>query len=109
MDSFNAPYYAPSIDELVSEIQREGSFLIDRLETFKCEWNCGLQDVSGASRGERVGRMMRAAVESIVECHFGGHIMDQLFRRYVELVEDWYSKRKETENLYVAVSLIRKD
>lgn len=92
------------------EIRREGSFLIDRMETFKCDWDCGFRDdAHRASRGERVSKMVRAVVESMLESHFGRNAMDELFRRYEKLVEDRYLKREETENLCVVVSLMRKD
>ncbi|KAK4795867.1 hypothetical protein SAY86_028193 [Trapa natans] len=113
VDSFNAPYYAPSTDELALEIRREGSFLVDRMETFLCRWDWGNHvgmTSDGVSRAaEQVGRMVRAVVEPILEAHLGAHIMDRLFMKYEDLVKYRYLKGEEsTENLCIVVSLIRK-
>ncbi|OWM80862.1 jasmonate O-methyltransferase [Punica granatum] len=109
VDLFNVPYYAPSIDELALEIQSQGSFMIDRMESFRNGWDGGFKDVHGMSHGERVGKMVRAVTESMLASHFGRHVMDDLFDRYEKLIEDWYSNKNKTENLCVVVSLIRKD
>ncbi|KAK4771037.1 hypothetical protein SAY87_031569 [Trapa incisa] len=113
VDSFNAPYYAPSTDELALEIRREGSFLVDRMETFLCRWDWGNHvgmTSDGVSRAaEQVGRMVRAVVEPILEAHLGAHMMDRLFMKYEDLVKYRYLKGEEsTENLCIVVSLIRK-
>ncbi|XP_030459203.1 probable jasmonic acid carboxyl methyltransferase 2 [Syzygium oleosum] len=112
VDSFNAPYYAPSTEELKSEITREGSFTIDYLETFEASWDyfgCGEEYVPFS--GERVAKMVRAVVESMLESHFGGGIlvvMDELFRRYAEMVDDHLSKNR-AKNILVVVSLTRRE
>lgn len=46
---------------------------------------------------ERVAKMVRAVVESMLESHFGGGIlvvMDELFRRYAEMVDDHLAKNR---------------
>jgi len=112
VDSFNAPYYAPSAEELKCEITNEGSFAIDYLETFEASWDffgCGEEYVQFS--GVRVAKMVRAVVESMLDSHFGGGIlvvMDELFRRYAEMVDDYLSKNR-AKNILVVVSLIRKD
>ncbi|KAL3734689.1 hypothetical protein ACJRO7_023951 [Eucalyptus globulus] len=112
VDSFDAPYYAPSAEELKCEITNEGSFAIDYLETFEASWDyfgCGEEYVQFS--GVRVAKMVRAVVESMLESHFGGGIlvvMDELFRRYAEMVDDYLSKNR-AKNILAVVSLIRKD
>lgn len=84
IDNFNAPYYAPSVEEVKWEIRKEGSFTVNGLEAFEIEWDGGHQNKSTAdelSRGERVGKTIRAVVEPMLEDSFGREIMDELFHR----------------------------
>ncbi|XP_068309887.1 probable jasmonic acid carboxyl methyltransferase 2 [Pyrus communis] len=107
VDSFNAPYYAPSEEELKLELENEGSFTVDRLEAFEIDWDGGAE-ISVVASGQRVAKTIRAVVESIIESHFGKDIMDDLFRRYAELVADHLSKSR-TKYINLVLSVIRKD
>ncbi|KAL2513004.1 Jasmonate O-methyltransferase [Abeliophyllum distichum] len=103
VDSFNAPYYAPSTEEVRSTIEEEGSFNINRLEAFEIDWDGGVQSNNNfqnkinkienynLSRGQQVAKTIRAVVESMLEIHFGREIMDELFKKYAELVDDYFS------------------
>ncbi|XP_058725321.1 probable jasmonic acid carboxyl methyltransferase 2 [Vicia villosa] len=112
VDSFNAPYYACCYEELKMEIKKEGSFSVDSHEAYEVDWDDGkdLQsdhDLSETmSKGERFSRAMRAAVESILEYHFGNHLMDELFQRYAILVEDHLSKNRATF-INLIISLVK--
>ncbi|KAJ6736297.1 JASMONATE O-METHYLTRANSFERASE-LIKE [Salix viminalis] len=111
VDSFNAPYYGPCVEEIKTEIEKEGSFIVSRLETFQIEWDGGVDDAGttfGAqSRGQRVAKTIRAVVESMLEFHFGKDIMDELFKRYGETVEDYLSKTG-TKYTNLVISMVRK-
>ncbi|KAA8528669.1 hypothetical protein F0562_036024 [Nyssa sinensis] len=110
IDSFNAPYYAPCPEELQYEVQKEGSFIIDRMEAFEIDWDGGASNENSfesLSRGQRVAKTIRAVVESMIECHFGRDIMDELFRRYSEIVEDHLSKNR-TKYIDLVISFIKK-
>ncbi|KAK0575847.1 hypothetical protein LWI29_008119 [Acer saccharum] len=111
VDSFNIPYYAPCPEELKLEIQKQGSFVVDRLEAFEIDWDGGFEDMNcpfrAASRGQRVAKTIRAVVESMVEYHFGKNIMDDLFQRYADLVEDHLSKIG-TKYINLVLSIIKK-
>jgi jasmonate O-methyltransferase len=91
VDSFNAPYYACCYEELKMVIEKEGSFMVDSHETYEIDWDEGMEL---EIRGEGFARAMRAVVESILEYHFGIHIMDDLFRRYAQLVDHHLSNTK---------------
>lgn len=58
------------------------------------------------SSGERVARTIRAVVESMLESHFGNHIMDELFRRYAKLVTNHLSKTG-TKYIDLVISLVK--
>ncbi|XP_050366461.1 probable jasmonic acid carboxyl methyltransferase 2 [Argentina anserina] len=126
VDSFNAPYYAPCAEELKLELQKDGSFILDRLEAFEIDWDGGADVVDDhqaipvngyesvdydqmvAKRGNRVAKTIRAVVESMIEAHFGTEIMDELFRRYAELVTNHLSKTR-TKYINLVISLIRRN
>ncbi|KAJ0025788.1 hypothetical protein Pint_09002 [Pistacia integerrima] len=112
VDSFNAPYYAPCPEELKLEVEKEGSFIIDRLEAFEIDWDGGVDEavnntLGALSRGQRVAKTIRAVVESMVAHHFGNHILDELFRRYAQMVGDYLSKT-QTKYINLVISIIRK-
>ncbi|CAL1355814.1 unnamed protein product [Linum trigynum] len=110
IDSFNAPYYAPSGDEVRVEVEREGSFLVDRIEPLEIEWDGGrvLGVAAAETRGETVARTIRAVVESMVESHFGGGIGDELFRRYAVVVDEHLCGNKAVY-VNLVVTLVRRD
>ncbi|XP_027333358.1 jasmonate O-methyltransferase [Abrus precatorius] len=112
VDSFDAPYYAPCIEEVKMEIEKEGSFVVERHEAYEIDWDGGMgmkSDSGGTllSRGEHVARTIRAVVESMLESHFGCDIIDELFRRYAELVEDHLSNTR-TKYVNLVISLVKR-
>ncbi|XP_010254767.1 PREDICTED: jasmonate O-methyltransferase-like [Nelumbo nucifera] len=116
LDSFNAPYYSPSAEELRSAIQREGSFAVDRLDILEIDWDGGDHDTAEAaaaaetteeSGAERVMKTIRAVVESMLTSHFGGEMMDELFRRYRDLLSHYMSTSNNTTkytNIIISMS-----
>ncbi|CAL0322386.1 unnamed protein product [Lupinus luteus] len=110
VDSFDAPYYAPCIEEMKLEIEKEGSFMLDSHDAYEIDWDAGTESSSGSlgmlSSGERVARTIRAVVEPLFESHFGSNIMDELFRRYGELVEDHLS-RNRTKYINLVLTLVK--
>lgn len=107
IDSFNAPYYAPCPEEIKFVVQAEGSFKIDHLETFEFYWEDQMKaEFEKLSSGQRVAKTIRAVVESMLECHFGREIMDDLFRRYAEIVDGHLSKNR-AKYIDLIVSLIK--
>lgn len=111
VDSFNAPYYAPSPDEVKFGVHKEGSFILDRMEVFDVDWDGGGDGddstFSTVTAGERVAKTIRAVVESMLESHFGGDVMDDLFRRYGEIVGNYLTKTSAKYNNFV-ISLVKK-
>jgi jasmonate O-methyltransferase len=131
VDSFNAPYYAPSMDEVEQDITNEGSFTIKKMVLFEASYDALLEDQyfeeekkydshntpNGKSNGgnlfphhkarryaELTARTNRAVLESMIKSHFGGEIIEELFRRYRDLLEDYYCRNKaELTNMFVAL------
>ncbi|XP_021831515.1 jasmonate O-methyltransferase-like [Prunus avium] len=108
VDAFNIPYYAPCAEELKLEVQKEGSFVMDRVEAFEMD-----RDASGGesddmvASGQRVAKSIRVVAESMLESHFGKDIMNHLFRKYAELLGDHLSKFR-TKYTNLIISVIRK-
>ncbi|MED6204225.1 hypothetical protein PIB30_007341 [Stylosanthes scabra] len=112
VDSFDAPYYAPCIEEIKWVLQKEGSFILESYEAYEIDWDGGCEFHSDSfkvlSCGERVSRTIRAVVESMLESHFGigSHIMDELFLRYGQLV-DHHLKNNRTKYINLVLSLVK--
>ena len=114
VDSFNAPYFSPSLEEVKQEIEREGSFSIRTLDLFEASWDAahGSQQTKqeAAALGEithakRMAKGVRAVLESMLESHFGEGIMEELFSRYTSLLEGYYSKNKpQVTNIVIALT-----
>ncbi|KAL0325761.1 UNVERIFIED_CONTAM: Jasmonate O-methyltransferase [Sesamum radiatum] len=72
------------------------------LERQRQRYNVMLENLS---RGGQVAKTVRAVVETMLESQFGRDIMDELFRRYAELVDRYFSKtRAKHINLVLSVS-----
>ncbi|KAI9075272.1 hypothetical protein K1719_042773 [Acacia pycnantha] len=107
IDSFNIPLYYPSPSELQLEIEKEGSFTLNRLEVFEVSWkaSCG-EEHNDNSDGYKVGQMIRAVAEPLLVSHFGEAIIDDVFHRYQHILADHMSKEKALF-LNLAVSLTK--
>ncbi|XAR61731.1 Jasmonate O-methyltransferase [Bertholletia excelsa] len=90
MDCFNAPFYAPRPEEVKMAVETKGSFTVDRLEVLEVDWDGGVPATSAVdpeSSGQRVAKTILTVVEPMLESHFGGHVMDDFFRIYGEIVD----------------------
>ncbi|KAK4253820.1 hypothetical protein QN277_010445 [Acacia crassicarpa] len=107
IDSFNIPLYYPSSSELQLEIEKEGSFTLNRLEVFEVSWKaaCG-EEHNDNSDGFKVAQLIRAVVEPLLVSHFGEAIIDDVFHRYQHILADRMCKEK-TVFLNLAVSLTK--
>ncbi|XP_042434905.1 probable jasmonic acid carboxyl methyltransferase 1 [Zingiber officinale] len=118
IDSFDAPFYAPSMEELEEEIEGEGSFCIRSSDQFLVRWDD--DDQYSGTGGEanvtarpvthavRMAKGVRAVSESMLRSHFGeGFGMDDLFCRYGGLLAQYYAD-SEAAVTNVVISLVRK-
>nr|VDD37349.1 unnamed protein product [Brassica oleracea] len=116
IDAFNAPYYAASSQELKMPIEKEGSFLIDRLQVSPVNWEGGSvteenYDIlrskpEALASGRRVAKTIRAVIEPMLEPTFGHNVMDELFERYAKIVGE-YSYVSSPRYAIVNVSLVK--
>lgn len=106
VDTFNTPYYAPCPEEIKLEVEKEGSFVMNRLEVFEIDWDGGSAEASNTvSMGRRVAKLVRAVIEPMLESQFGSDIMDYLFQRYEKILDNHLSKtRSKYINLVISVA-----
>ncbi|KAF2292457.1 hypothetical protein GH714_023011 [Hevea brasiliensis] len=74
LDSFNIPVYGPSAEELKNVIEAQGSFTINRLETFKVGWveamdNPYKDSMDKYKRGKHIASRIRGISESLLAFH----------------------------------------
>lgn len=93
-----------------SEVVKEGSFTVDRLEVSEVNWNAydngfGSSDAF-SDGGYNVAKCMRAVAEPLLVSHFGDAIIEEVFRRYKEILSDRLAKEK-TRFINVTVSMTK--
>ncbi|KAI3895749.1 hypothetical protein MKW98_025540 [Papaver atlanticum] len=108
LESFHVPLYIPSSSEVKSIILREGSFIINRLETFEVTLD-GVGDdgkLDGRSNADVMVNSLRAISEPLVASHFGEEIIEELFGRLGVMFGAYLPKGKN-KTLGIVISLVR--
>ncbi|XP_050215325.1 loganic acid O-methyltransferase-like [Mercurialis annua] len=96
LESFNMPLYSPSIEELRRIIDKNGKFSIVKLEAHE-------ESIKMLS-----SRSCRSGFESIISKHFGGEIIEQLFKRYdTKFAQHYPIVVADCTSLYIFVLLKR--
>ncbi|KAG6737434.1 hypothetical protein POTOM_058955 [Populus tomentosa] len=95
-------------------IEMEGSFDIDKLETFAINWDAN-DDISNKDFvfekdqcGRNVANIVRAVAEPMLVSHFGDDIIDELFKRYAEYVGEHLCVEK-TKHINIVLTLTKKE
>ncbi|VVB10038.1 unnamed protein product [Arabis nemorensis] len=102
LDSYEMHFYAPSGSEIEDEVNKEGSFELERLEMLEMDKEKGNnEDV--VSYGKAVAKTVRAVQESMLAQHFGEEIMDKLFDTYGRLVDEELAKEEIRPITFVLV------
>jgi len=107
LDSFNLPFYAPSVDEVRDVIRQSEAFDINHIHLFESNWDPhdDLDDgdlvLDSAQSGANVAQCIRAVIEPLVAHHFGEHILDDLFEIYARNVAAHLRKVKTKYSVIV--------
>jgi anthranilate O-methyltransferase len=113
LDSFNLPFYAPSMDEVRDVITRSQAFDITHIRLFESNWDPHddddvemkmEEDVAAVQSGVNVARSIRAVIGPLIARHFGEHILDDLFELHAKNVAVHLQKVK-TKYPVIVVSL----
>ncbi|GJN31554.1 hypothetical protein PR202_gb19965 [Eleusine coracana subsp. coracana] len=99
LDSFDLPYYAPSVDEVKEVIRRSELFDINHVDLFESNWDPhdDLDEdlvIDGARSGVNVAKSIRAVVEPLIVHHFGRCILKDLFEMFAHNVAKHLQKVK---------------
>ncbi|KAL4199113.1 hypothetical protein AMTRI_Chr03g49600 [Amborella trichopoda] len=79
VDSYDVPFYAPSLKEVEEEVMREGSFQIEQVEV--------LNTHRKHNHCRKIVMAVRSINEPMLKQHFGEKINDNLFEKYGEILE----------------------
>ncbi|CAK7340867.1 unnamed protein product [Dovyalis caffra] len=106
LDTYNAPTYEPYIEEIKTEIEKEGSFTLNCLEIFALPWDAcnGGMKCDRATTAKNMVKVLRAINESMIQSHFGADILDPLFQSLIDIIG---ADTKEVEHVTVVVYVIR--
>nr|XP_043621474.1 S-adenosyl-L-methionine:benzoic acid/salicylic acid carboxyl methyltransferase 3-like [Erigeron canadensis] len=115
VDSFNMPYYNPCEDEIRDVIEKEGSFSLDVVSTFRGNWDALDKDYTSTKasselsirHGKNTAKMVRACLEPLLAIHFGSSVIDKLFENYGKRVAEHLAVEK-TRHYNIAISLTKK-
>lgn len=115
LSSFNIPQYTPSLSEVKTEVEKEGSFSINSLEASEIRWAaCGTSGFYApeyskkGDDGYNVAKCMRSVAEPLLVEQFGELVIDKLFENYRNILSDRMSK-EDTKFINVTVSMTRKE
>lgn len=106
LHSFHIPQYTPSPQEVATEVQKQGSFIIDHLGASEITWaSCCPTAQEKGDCGYDVAKCMRSVAESLLIKHFGDAVIDHLFDIYRQLLSDCMSKEDpKFINVYVSMT-----
>ncbi|KAI4389331.1 hypothetical protein MLD38_001566 [Melastoma candidum] len=82
VDSFNIQYYSPTSAELKAVVARDGRFVIEKIERFERPKLERSQRIIDA-----IVMHLRAGWEGIIKAHFGDDVIEPLFERFKERVD----------------------
>ncbi|GAB4853877.1 hypothetical protein Ancab_040607 [Ancistrocladus abbreviatus] len=85
---FNLPLYAPTAEDVKKLVENEGSFALNKLESFTVKWDVQAENpmLDLHSKAKFMAGTYRAASESLLSSEFGEAIMDELFERFTDKI-----------------------
>uniref|UniRef100_A0ACD5Z0N5 Uncharacterized protein n=2 Tax=Avena sativa TaxID=4498 RepID=A0ACD5Z0N5_AVESA len=111
LDSFNLPFYMPSVNEVNTVVVQSKLFNISHVKQFESNWDPyddseGDEVKNSIQSGVNTAKCLRAAFGPILARHFGESLMDELFDKCAYLVGQHLEKEK-SKYLLICVSLKR--
>ena len=108
LDTYNVPYYELYVEEIKTEIAKEGSFTLNCLEIIALPWDAcnGGMKCDRATTAKNWVRVLRAINESMVQSHFGAEVLDPLFQSLTDIIA---ADTKEVEHVTAVVYVTRED
>jgi hypothetical protein len=112
LDSFNLPFYGPSMDEVKAVVEQSEQFDMNHIKLFETNWD-PYDDSEGndvhdtVQSGINVAKSLRAVMEPLFASHFGESVLDELFNKFAHNVAVDLEKQK-TKYSVIALSLRRR-
>ncbi|KAF7808802.1 putative S-adenosylmethionine-dependent methyltransferase At5g37990 [Senna tora] len=91
VDTFNVPIYFPHLKDLKRKLESNEDFIIEKMESLEAK----IQLVPNV---EMYVSHRRAALEALIEKHFGEGVVDELFGRYTNKVKE-FPEMMDLQNL----------
>ncbi|GMH30566.1 hypothetical protein Nepgr_032409 [Nepenthes gracilis] len=105
VDSFNFPYFGASEIEIKAIVEKEGSFLIEHVETMAQHVADEIGDKR--ERAEKLASIIRSYTEPLVSHHFGEQILEPFYSQLAHVVFEFLAK-EAPEHFTIAILLKRK-
>ncbi|KAJ1377721.1 SAM dependent carboxyl methyltransferase [Sesbania bispinosa] len=96
VDSFNVPFLYSPVKNVKAILEKNDCFSIEWMETKD------IKDIFAIPSAQIFVSTYRAALEELIEKHFGGGIVDELFDRYNEKVKE-FADIVNSEKLKIAI------
>ncbi|KAG9453926.1 hypothetical protein H6P81_006830 [Aristolochia fimbriata] len=103
VDSFDLPYYIPCSEEIVEEINKEGSFAIERVEIFSLDHKYEGDQEDDVAAAKKTADNVRSFSEPVIASHFGDEILDDLYRKFARIVEVSPSASNMVTSIFVGL------
>lgn len=107
LDKFNIPLYSASVEEVRQLVEAEGSFILNKLETFTVDGNVHSID-DPSNRAKFLAESIRVVFESLLANAFGADIIDGLFFRFEARIHEHITAGQTIEYLNMLVSMTKK-
>uniref|UniRef100_A0A9I9CSZ4 Salicylate carboxymethyltransferase-like n=1 Tax=Cucumis melo TaxID=3656 RepID=A0A9I9CSZ4_CUCME len=111
VDRFNVPNFMPSSEEVKTEVLKEGSFIVNRVEVARIDWNSYNDEFNQSNvfvdSSYCYAKCIRSVFEPLMIPHFGEAIVEELFHKFGKIVKDEMSK-KQCEETNITISLTKK-
>ncbi|KAG9453927.1 hypothetical protein H6P81_006831 [Aristolochia fimbriata] len=102
VDSFDVPYYTPFSEEIIEQVNKEGSFTLERLEIFSLDHRYdGEEDIVAIAM--KTAHNVRSFTEPVIASHFGDKILDRLYQKFAQIVEDSPMEPHMVTSIFVAL------
>ncbi|XP_074313373.1 putative jasmonic acid carboxyl methyltransferase 2 [Silene latifolia] len=107
LDKFNMPFFTPTVEEVRKLVEAEGSFALNKLETFTVDWSVDTSQ-NLETRAKFVAKTVRAIVEPFLTTAFNHAVIDDLFLLFETRVKERIA-RKTGEFFTIVLSVTKKE
>ncbi|CAN6170357.1 unnamed protein product [Urochloa humidicola] len=113
LNSFNLPFYGPSVAEVKAVVNLSGLFDINHINLFESNWDpCDDSEdnkvLDSIQSGVNIAKSIRAVTETLFVSHFGESMIDALFKEFANKVAEYLQRDDNAKYSVIVLSLQRK-